>query len=245
MNGWLIRHLRTCKKECMDTLELGAVKRTEVGKQVKQLRASGMVPGVIYGHGGKPETLSFAKKEVEKLYREAGSNKIIALKVEGGSKVNALFHEVQQDSRNDAILHVDLYRVRMDEKIKTEIPLHFVGESTAVYQQEGTLVKNLETVEIEALPGDLPESFEVDIAVLDDFEKTIHVSDLKIPAGVELLTDPEELIAKVEPPRSDEEMAELDEAVSEELPEGVAEDQEVISEESEGDKDKEPKPEPK
>lgn len=227
----------------MDKLELAATKRSEVGKQVKKLRESGVVPGVLYGHGGAPETLSFNGREIEKLYAHAGGNKIVAVQVEGGGKVNVLFHDVQHDSRSGAILHVDLYRVRMDEKITTEVPLHFVGESTAVYQQEGTLVKNLEAVEIEALPGDLPESFEVDIAVLDDFEKSIHVSDLKIPAGVELLTDPEELIAKVDPPRSDEELAELDAEVVEELPEGAEEDEEVISEENEGDKDKEPKPE--
>jgi large subunit ribosomal protein L25 len=228
----------------METLELSATKRQETGKQVKKLRAAGQVPGIVYGHGNAPEALTFDARELTKLYSHAGGNKIVTLKVEGGGKANVIFHEVQQDSRNEAIIHVDLYRVRMDEKIKTEIPLHFIGESTAVYQQEGTLTKNLEEVEVEALPGDLPESFEVDITVLDDFEKAIHVSDLKIPANVELLTDPEELICKVEPPRSDEELAELDAEVVEELPEGAEEEgEEVISEESEGNKDKEPKPE--
>ncbi len=227
----------------MDKIELTATKRDVRGKANRHLRTDGQVPGVVYGHGADSQALSFDSKTLEKIFHVAGSNKIISLKVTDGKTENVLFQDVQRDSRNDALIHVDLYRVRMDEKIKTEVPLRFVGESTAVYQQEGTLVRPLDEIEVEALPGDLPEAIEVDISVLDDFEKSIHVSDLKIPAGVEVLSDLEELVAKVEPPRSDEEMAELDAEVVEDLPEGVAEEQEVVSEENEGDKDKEPKPE--
>jgi large subunit ribosomal protein L25 len=164
------------------------------------------------------------------------------VKLGEGAAKNVLFHDVQSDGRTGQLIHADLYVVKMDEAIKTEIPLHYTGESTAVYQQEGTLLKNLETIEVEALPGNLPESIEVDISVLDDFEKSIHVSDLKIPQDVTLLSDPEELVAKVEPPRSEEELAELDEAPEEVLPEGVAEDQEAVREENEGNADNQPKP---
>lgn len=226
----------------MDKLILEATKREESGKQNRALRAAGQVPAVVYGHGKAARAIKLDAKLMDRTFNKAGGNKIINLKIDGGKDENVLIHDIQQDGRTGAILHADLYLVKMDEKIRTEIPLHFVGESTAVYQQEGTLVKNLETVEVEALPGDLPESLEVDIAVLDDFDKTIHVSDLKIPANVELLTEVEELIAKVEPPRSDEEMAELDAEIEEELPEGVAEEQTAIKEENEGDADKQPKP---
>lgn len=222
----------------MDKILLAATKRSEMGKKVKQLRANGMVPAVVYGHGGKPENITLDSKTVEKIYASAGGNKIVELKVAEAKAQSVLFYEVQHDSRTGIITHADLYRVRMDEKIHTEVPLHFVGESTAVYQDDGTLLKNLETLEIEALPADLPESIEVDISILDDFEKTIHVSDLVIPEGVMLLTDPEELVTKVEAPRSEEEMAELDAEVVEELPEGAAEDTEVIKEENDGNKDK-------
>jgi large subunit ribosomal protein L25 len=151
-----------------------------------------------------------------------------------------LITDVQQEAVKGGLTHADFYVVRMDEELHAEIPLHFVGESTAVYQGEGTLMKNLEALEVACLPGDLPESIEVDISVLDDFEKTITVADLVVPKGVKLLIEDEHtLVAKVEPPRSDEEMAELDEAVSEELPEGVQEEQPiVVSEENEGDKDR-------
>ncbi|HSH31417.1 MAG TPA: 50S ribosomal protein L25 [Candidatus Saccharimonadales bacterium] len=225
----------------MEKIVLAAESRSQVGKKNRQLRDSGFVPAVMYGRAKPASSLRLVSKELEKVYASAGGNKIIGLKIDGGRSTNVLFQDVQHDSRTGAIIHADLYAVKMDEKIKTEVPLHFVGESTAVYQQEGTLLKNLEAVEVEALPGDLPESFEVDIAVLDDFDKVIHVSDLKIPEGVTLLTDPEELITKVEAPRSEEELAELEEAPVEELPEGVAEEQTAVKEENEGDMDQQPK----
>jgi len=130
--------------------------------------------------------------------------------------------------------------VRMDEVLTAEIPLHFTGEADAVFKGEGTLVKNLEMVEVECLPSDLPEALEVDISPLDDFEKTLTLADLKIPAGVKLTEeDLETIIAKVEPPRTEAEMEELDEAVEEELPEGAQEEEPVVvSEENEGDKDR-------
>ncbi len=220
---------------------LAATTRSELGKQVKKLRVTGKVPAIVYGHGSTPEPITLDSQVVEKVYSHAGSNKIVELKVSDAKAQNVLFYDVQHDSRTGAITHADLYRVRMDEKIRTEVPLHYVGESTAVYQLEGTLLKNLETIEIEALPADLPESIEVDISILDDFEKTIHVRDLIIPSGVTLLTEEEELVAKVEEPRSEEELAELDAEVVEELPEGAVEDTEVIVEENEGGKDKQDK----
>lgn len=220
----------------MDKLILDAKTREELGKQTKSLRASGQVPATIYGRGKTPANIKLERIVAEQVYHKAGGNKIVGLKVDGKTK-NVLFHDVQHDVRTGELTHADFYLVRMDEKIKTEVPLHFVGESTAVYQEDGTLVKNLEAVEVEALPGDLPESIEVDISILDDFEKTIHVSDLKIPAEVELLTEIEELVAKVEPPRSDDELAELEGDVVEELPEGVEEETAVADEESGGNKD--------
>lgn len=208
----------------MEKVTLKATKREERGKQVSKLRKDGRVPGVVYGHGVEAVPVSLDQREAEKVYQRAGGNKIIELKLGEGAAKNVLIHDVQEDGRTGSLLHADFYVVKMDEEIKTEIPLHYTGESTAVYQQEGSLLKNLETVEVEALPANLPESIEVDISILDDFEKTIHVSDLKLPAGVTLLTDPEELVTKVEPPRSEEELAELDEAPEEVLPEGVAEE---------------------
>jgi large subunit ribosomal protein L25 len=224
----------------MEKIELGASKRSVKGKKNQALRAAGKIPAVIYGRGVKTEPIEIESIAIERVWRHAGGNKIIAIKVDEGRAKSVLIQDVQRGPARGELLHVDFYAVRMDEELKADVPLHFIGESTAVYQDEGTLVKNLETVEVECLPGDLPQSFEVDIAVLDDFEKSITLADLKMPSGVKLVEeDLTTVIAKVEPPRSDEEMAELEEAVVEEVPESAQEEAPiVVSEENEGDKDR-------
>jgi large subunit ribosomal protein L25 len=224
----------------MDKITLAAQERTEFGKKNAKLRTEGKIPAVAYGHGSAPESIVLEAKEVERAYHLAGGNKIVMLKVGDHKAKNVIMSDVQREPIRGSLIHVDFHVVRMDELLKAEVPLHFVGESTAVYQDEGSLMKSLEAIEVECLPADLPESIEVDISVLDDFEKAITVADLTIPANVKLVNeDTSMLVAKVEPPRSDEEMAELDEAVTEELPEGVQEeDPVVVSEENEGDKDR-------
>ncbi|HVE80771.1 MAG TPA: 50S ribosomal protein L25 [Candidatus Dormibacteraeota bacterium] len=234
----------------MDKIVLPVKSRKKDGKQASKLRANGLVPAVVYGHGLTTLPISVDSRELEKAYGDAGGNKIIGLKIDEAGLKNVLIHDLQQDVRTGQIIHADFYAVRMDEKIKAEIPVHLVGESTAVYQQEGTLIKNLEAIEIEALPTNLPEGFEVDIAVLDDFDKTITVGDLKIPEGVTILTPLEELIVKVDPPRSEEELAELEEPIEDALPpeegeeaaEGAEEAEGKQSEQGEGGKPEDKKP---
>ena len=228
----------------MNELTLTAQKRELSGKAVRSLRDHGQLPAVAYGHGTKPESITLDSKLTERVYSHAGAAKLVSLKVGEGKARNVIFQDVQHDPRSGAIIHADLYVVRMDEALEAEVPLRFTGESTAVYQDEGTLMKNLETIQVRCLPGDLPDSIEVDISVLDDFSKQINVSDLKMPKDVELMIeDPESvMVARVEAPRSDEEMAELDTEVAEELPEGVQEeDPTVVSEENEGDADRQGK----
>lgn len=224
----------------MEKIELVAQKRTVSGKKNKNLRLSGIVPAVVYGHGIDSEPLELEAKAIERIYRAAGGNKIVGLKVGEGKLRNVLIHDVQHGTARGEITHVDFYVVRMDELLKAEVPVFFTGESDAVFKGEGTLVKGLEMVEVECLPGDLPESLEADISKLDDFEKTITLGDLVIPKGVKLVEeDLTTLVAKVDPPRSDEEMAELDEVVEGGVPESAQEeDPIVVSEENEGDKDR-------
>lgn len=211
----------------VETIELAAGKREVTGKKVRALRAEGNVPAVLYGHGIDSQILTVGQRALTKVFGAAGSNKIVSLSVDDGKPHSVMIHHVQTDSRTGAITHADFYKVKMNEKIKAEIPLHVVGESTAVYKLEGSLIQSLATVEVEALPANLPENIEVDISGIEDFDTTIHVKDLKIPGNVELLTDENELVIKVDPPRSDEELEELDEAVGDEVPEGVAEEGEA------------------
>lgn len=223
----------------MEKLMLEAEPRTATGKANAKLRAVGKLPAVVYGNSVASESIQLDHKLASRIYQQVGQAKLIELKLDG-KKRNVLFHDVHVDGRSGSLLHADLYVVRMDELIKTEVPLSFIGESTAVYQQEGTLVKSIESIEIECLPGDLPEGLTIDISVLDDFDKTITLADIELPKGVKMLEEELGLVvASVEPPRSDEELAELDEAVGEAVPEGVADDVPiVVSEENEGDKDR-------
>lgn len=200
----------------MERPTLKAEKRDLLGKHVKYLRAEGKTPAVVYGHGVEPVSIVINRNEFDKVYRYAGMNTVVILDL-GTEKRNVLIHEPQLDPLTSDYQHVDFYQVRMDEKTTAEVPLHFVGESDAVKELEGTLITNLTDVEVECLPLDLPHNITVDISVLKTFDDAIHVKDLKVAANVEILTDAEEVVALVNPPRSEEELAALDEAPVEDV----------------------------
>ncbi len=201
-----------------DVVVLKAQKRDITGKKLASLRTAGRMPVVMYGQGSEAVNLSVDAAEFAKLYAHVGHSTILEIEIEGDGKKNALIQDVQHGVHAPFPLHADLYTVKMDEVVRTSVPLVTVGESTAVFQDGGSLVTPLGELEIECLPGKLPSNIEVDIAVLDDFEKTITVADLTVPEGVEVLTDAEELVAKVEPPRSEEELEELDSEVGDAVP---------------------------
>lgn len=195
----------------MEQLILKSEKREN--QPAKNLRREGKLPGVVYGKGKDTTSVSLDRVEFEKAYREAGTSQIITLKIGEDGKKKVLVQEIDWHPVTGIPTHVDFYEISMKEKITTEVPLNFTGDSVAVIEMSGTLVTNRDNLEIECLPGDLPHEIEVDISPLVDFEAAILVKDIKIPQGVEVKNDPEEMVATVEPPRSEEEMAELDEEV--------------------------------
>jgi large subunit ribosomal protein L25 len=180
-------------------------------------RKDGFIPAVVYGKDFKNENIALEKISFQKLFKEAGTSNLINLEIDGKGAFNTLVHEVQVDPINSRILHVDFFKVNMKEKIHAEIPLKFVGDSVAVIEQEGTLIIPKDSIEVECLPGDLISELEVNISGLDDFEKDIRISDLKLPAGIEVLDEAEEVVAHVEEPRSEEELAELETEVVEDV----------------------------
>ncbi len=202
----------------MEKINLIAHKREVFGKKLRTVRTAGDVPAIVYGQEKEPEPVTVNGHEFTKIYARAGHNTIIDLKIDQDASDNVLIQAIANDPVNGDITHADFYRVNMSQAIRTSVPIHFVGESPAVYQDEGTLLSNLEEVEVETLPAKLPSNIEVDISILDDFEKTIHVSDLKVPEGVTILADAEELVCKVDPPRSEEEMEALNDEIVEEIP---------------------------
>lgn len=197
----------------MTTLQLQANSRTTQKKEREQLRANGQIPAVLYGHGITNLTLALPKVVFEKTYQQAGESTLIDIVVDGKAPVKALIQDVDRHPTSGEILHVDLYQVRMDEKISNDVPVVYVGESAAVKALGGILVKNIASLPIRCLPADLPSEIQVDIAPLENFESRITVADLTIPAGVEVLAKPEDVVAVVEPPRSEEELKALDEKV--------------------------------
>lgn len=203
----------------MEKITLKADIRDAAKEKAGRLRAEGKLPVVIYGKGKDSKSLTVNAHDFEKVFREAGQSALVDLVLPDGDK-KVLIQDIAFHPVNGTIEHVDFYEVSMTEKITTTVPLRFVGESTAVVDLSGTLITNKDEVEIECLPVDLPHEIEVDISVLTDFESSIHVSDIKVPNGVEIKDEPEETIVTVEPPRSEEELAELEEPVEEgEMPE--------------------------
>jgi large subunit ribosomal protein L25 len=171
-----------------------------------------MIPAVIYGSGVESRSLSIPFGAFRKVFAEAGSSSLVDVKVDGGASVKAVIKDVQLNPISMEPMHVDFHQVKMTEKMTAEIPLEFQGESDAVKALGGTIMTPVEFVEVECLPTDLPRAIEVDISVLKTFEDTITVANLKVAPGVEILSDSENLVASVEAPLSEEELAKMEES---------------------------------
>ncbi|MFH1392544.1 MAG: 50S ribosomal protein L25 [bacterium] len=186
----------------------------------KKLKRDNLIPAIIYGHKIKNTPLEVNYIDFAKLYTQAGETTLIDLEF-GDEKRAVLIHDVQIDPVTDKYLHIDFYQVKMDEKIKTEVSLVFVGEAPGVVERGGILVKSIDKLEIESLPKDLPHEIQVDVSKLKEIEDHICVKDLDIPKGVEVLIDKEEVIAMIASPKVQEE--EKPAEAAEEKPEGEGE----------------------
>lgn len=197
-------------------LKISATIRDKFGKQVKFLKREGVIPAVLYGHGTEATSISLNLREFARVYKQAGESTIVGLNVEKDGKIQeypVLIHDVDSDPVTDVLRHADFYVVRMDEKITASIPLIFVGESEAVKAHGGIFLKNIHEVQVEALPKDLPHEIEVDISFIKEFSDHISLKDLKLPSGAIVQGDPNEVVALVKPPRTEEELKALDGAV--------------------------------
>lgn len=180
--------------------ELAAEKRVVLGKQVNQLRRQKRVPGVMYGRGFDPVPLQFDARSLRQVVSQVGSSQLVSINVEGWDQPEmALVRDMQRDPIRGTLLHVDFYHVNMAERITVEIPLELVGASPVVERNEGVLLQALSAVEVECLPGDLVDSIPVDLSDLTEVDHALYVRDLAIPAGLEILTDLNEMIARVVP----------------------------------------------
>lgn len=198
----------------METIVLKAAKRTDIGRKNFAARASGQIPAVVYGSDIEPQSVSIESAVFSRTLRSAGESTIVDLTIEGTEEpIKVLIQDVQRDPVRSNIIHVDFRQVNMNKPIEAKIQLSFIGDSAAVHALGGTLVKSLEEIEVRCLPSKLVHAIDVDISVLKTFEDAIHVSNLVVPEGMEILTDSNYTLATVEAPRSEAEMAALDEKV--------------------------------
>jgi large subunit ribosomal protein L25 len=202
---------------------LEAANREVTGKAVSRLRREGLLPAVVFGHGVDSANVTVDQHSFEVLRRSIGPNALVDLTIDGRKPRPVLIHGVQHHPVTRAPLHVDLFVVRMTEELIVDVPLVPVGSSIAVDQSAGTLIHPIESVKVKALPDHLPQSIEYSVESLVDFDSVIFVRDLPIPGDVTLLTDTEEVIARVLPPRIEHEPVVAEEGEEGEAGEGVAE----------------------
>jgi large subunit ribosomal protein L25 len=209
-------------------LELTLDAREAQGKANKRLRREGLVPGVVYGKGEDSTNVQVDAKTFEALYRAAGRTSVVKFRVPGQSRSTSGFiKSVQRHPLTGRALHVDYFLVDLKVEMEVEVPLVFVGEAPAVEDTGGTLLHNLSSIRVKALPGDIPHEIEVNVSVLTSLDVAIHVRDLNLNRElVQVLSDGDTLVATVVPPRAEEEPETVvgeGEIEGEEGAEGVAE----------------------
>ena len=201
----------------MDTPTITLSPRTVIGKKVKQLRREGVVPVHVYGWDIDAMSLQVEVQPINKVLPAVGSNIPLTVEIDGRKGESVCFvREVQRHPVTDAVLHVDFLRVNVSQTIRAEVPIILIGNAPAVRDEGGTLLQPLQNVLVEALPMNVPASIEADVSDLDDFEKGVYLRDLTLDANVTVITDLDEMIARVAPPRVEEEPV-----VEEELEEGL------------------------
>jgi large subunit ribosomal protein L25 len=191
----------------LDRIQLKAEPRTVLGKKVRALRQQGVVPANVYGHADS-EAVQVPVKESEHVLARAGKTQLISLELDGSDATTVLVKDFQRHPIKGSLLHIDFYRVAMTERMRVDVPLQFVGEAPAVKTHNATLLTAASTVSVESLPADFPETIEVDVSGLSELDSAVYVRDLRTPSGVLILTDPDELLVKVLPPRVEVEVEE-------------------------------------
>ena len=195
--------------------------RELMGRKVGRLRRAGIVPVHLYGPGMEPRALQCQASRLIQVLATAGGATPIHITINGESGNHLAFaREIQWDPRRDDLLHVDLLAADVSRPVTAQVPINLIGESGGARNVSGTIMQQLRAVDIQALPLEMPALIEVDITVMEEADDVIRVSDLDIPGNATLLSDPEELVVRIELPRV------VEEVVGEEGEEGLEEGEE-------------------
>ena len=177
----------------MEKVVLKATKRTVVGKQVKALRRQSLLPGVVYGYKVDSTPIQMDAHEANLLIPRLTSSSIVTIELDG-KKIPALVRERQKNYIKGILTHVDFQAVSLTEKIRTMVSIHLHGVAPAVKDYNAVIVTNMNELEVEALPQNLPERIELDISGLTEVGSAIHVRDVVLAKEVEVLSDLDEVI---------------------------------------------------
>lgn len=189
-------------------MELVAQIREQFGKKTAGLRAKMLVPAELYGRGVANIHVTLPLNALQKVYKAAGENTVVQVVLDK-EKFPVLIYDVARDPLTSVPNHVDLYRVRMDEKLQTKVPIEFIGESLAVKDFGGVLVKIIKEIPVEALPDQIPHHLTVDLSLLKEIGNSVHVGALIVPAGVKMLIDAKMVIVTAKAKMTEEEEAAL------------------------------------
>jgi len=210
-------------------LKVKAKIRKSIGRNVKSLRKTGSLPAILYGPEIKNQSIEIDANEFNEVYQKAGESSLIELAIEGAKKKNlVLIYDIQTDPLSGKPDHIDFYQPLLTEEVEVMVPLVFEGDSLAVKDLGGTLVHEIQEIEISALPEDLPHEIRVDIGVLKTFEDEISVKDLKLPKGVKIKRSQDDIVATVVPPTK------VEEELAKPVEEKVEEVEKVEKEKKEG-----------
>jgi large subunit ribosomal protein L25 len=182
----------------MDRIELKVASREILGKRVKHLRHQGVTPVHVFGHGIESLALQCDTKELERVLSRAGQTRLIDLKLAKEKKPRTVVvREFDRDWRRGELVHVDFYQVKMEEKIRLEIPVVLIGEAPALKAKTNMLDHALGTLTVECLPAKIPGSIEVDISYLAELDQAIRVKDITLDKAITVLNNPDLVVAKI------------------------------------------------
>jgi len=181
----------------MDQIELKVIKRDVLGKKVRFLRRQGITPVHLYGHGIESVALQCDTPQLQGVLAEAGQTRLINLKFEGERRPRTVVvREVQKGIRPGELYHVDFYQVQMAEMMKVDVPIILVGESPALKSRENMLSQDLNILNIQCLPANIPASIEIDTSILTEIDQAIRVKDIELDEEITVLNDPELVVAR-------------------------------------------------
>jgi len=182
----------------MEHIELLTTTREVLGKKVRFLRRQGITPVHLFGHNVESVALQCDTAQLKRVLAQTGQTRLISLKLDKAKKPrNVVVREVQRESCTGELLHVDFYQVSMAEKIRVDVPIVPVGEAPALKLKENFLVQELNSLTVECLPDEIPNSVELDMSSLTEAGQTIHVNDIALGEGITVLNNPEQLVVKI------------------------------------------------